>query len=204
MAILSVGALLLAPALLSAYQHHLTADEIREAYLFGQRHDLRVAKFFDAYEKKFTYKGAPGDPRVRAIGVRPPFSAAVLRSYQGGNTYTEQQAHKDYTQRARVFEVVVWIDFPINSAARTDVADLTGPILQMFAVRVISGGRELSPQKTSVLPQYFGGGDSSTLSGTDLHFEYDVADVASAVMRIQVAGPHESAESAEFDLANLR
>lgn len=196
------AALLLTPALLPAYQRRLSEDEVREAYLFGQRHDLRVGKFFDAYEKHFT--PAANEPSVRAIGVRTPYSAVVLRSYQGANTYSAEKAWKDYTERARVFEVVVWIDIPFRSPAlQTRAFDPTIAIQQMFTVKFSSQEGVLAAQKTLAVPQYLSGGDSSTLTGVDMHFEYDVQGVASAMARIQVTSQSGKTETADFDLAAL-
>jgi len=203
-AVFTAAVVLFAPSLLPAYQRHLSEDDVREAWLFGQRHDLRVARFFDAYEKKVAHHGKPGDPSVRAIGVRTPYSAAVLRSYQGGNMYSGPQAWKDYTSAARTFEVVVWVDYPINSLAQSNIADPAPLVRNTFAVKVTSRDRELASAKTTVVPQYFGGFDSSTLTGAELHLEFDVRDVASAVLRIEVSNRLDSTLSAEFDLADLR
>ena len=203
LALFGVLVILLNPALLSGYHRHLSEDDVREAYLFGQRHDLRVGKFFDAYEKRFT--PAANEPSVRAIGVRTPYSAAVLRSYKGGNTYSPQQAWKDYTERAGVFEVVVWIDIPFrNPALQTRAVDPTVAIQQMFTVEFSSQERVLAAQKTLAVPQYYSGGDSSALTGVDMHFEYDVQGVASAMIRIQVTSQSGKTVTADFDLAALR
>jgi hypothetical protein len=203
LAFFSVAAFLLVPALLPAYSRHLSEDDVREAYFFGQRHDLRVAKFFDAYEKKF--RPSANEPSVRAIGVRTPYGAAVLRSYQAGSTYSEQRAWKDYTERERIFEVVIWIDIPAgNPLQQANALDLTLPLLKLFTVKLSSQERILASRKTVLVPQYFGGSDSSVLTGAEMHFEYDVQDVASAMASIQVTSQTEKTVTAEFDLAGLR
>ena len=203
-AVITAAVFLCAPPLLPAYQRHLSEDDVREAWLFGQRHDLHVARWFDAYEKKVAPHGKPGDPSVRAIGVRTPYSAVVLRSYQRGNTYSGLQAWKDYTNVARTFEVVVWVDYPINSFAQGNIADPTALILNIFAVKVTSRDRELTSSKTTVVPQYSGGIEVSTLTGAELHYEYDVRSVRSAVLRIEVSNRLDSTVSADFDLEELR
>jgi hypothetical protein len=194
--------MLLTPALLPAYHRHLSEDEVREAYLFGQLHDLRVGKFFDAYEKKFTYTA--NEPSVRAIGVRTPYSAVVLRSYQGANTYPAQRAWKDYTERAGVFEVVVWIDIPFRNSVLNTIAFNSKAIQQMFTVEFRSQEHVLASQKTLVVPQYLSTGDSSALDGAEMHFEYDVQGVASDTARIQVTSKAGKTVTADFNLAALR
>jgi len=201
-ALLTAASLFIPPPLV-AYHRHLSEDDVREAYLFGQRRGLRVGKFFDAYEKKFTYTA--NEPSVRAIGVRTPYSAVILRSFKGGNTYSAQQAWKDYTERARVFEVVVWIDIPFRSSASQSRAfDPAVGIQQMFTIELNSQEHVLASQKTLVMPQYFPGGDFSTLSGAEMHLEYDVQSVASDMARIQVTSHAGKTVTADFDLAALR
>lgn len=206
LAVLNAAAFLLTPPNLAAYTRHLSEDDVREAYFFGQRHDLRVAKFFDAYEKQFTSPSKPraGEAYVRAIGVRTPYSSAVLHSYQAGNTYTSAQAWKDYKARESVFEVVVWVTFGATNSAQTNLADYSGLIRQMFPVRFESQDRALAQQRTDLQLEYFGGGDSSILSGAEMHFEYVVQEVASGHARIEVTGPEGMKTIAEFDLADLR
>jgi len=201
-ALFSAAAFLLSPALLHAFHHHLSEEDVREAYFFGQHHDLRVGKFFDAYEKPFRH--AAHDPAVRAIGVRTPYSAAVLRSYKAGNTFSAQRAWQDYTERPQVFEVVVWIDVPLAAAQQTYVLNSAGTFLKMFAVKLSSQERIVDPRKTLVIPQYLARGDSSVLSGAEMHFEYDVQEVASAVASIQVTSQTGKIVAASFDLAALR
>ena len=202
-AVFIAAVFLSAPSLLPAYQRHLSEDDVREAWLFGQRHDLRVAKWFDAYEKNVPLHSKPGEPRVRAIGVRTPYSLVVLRSFQGGNTYSGLQAWKDYTNVARTFEVVVWVDYPINSLAQSNIADPTPLVLNTFAVEVASRDRELSSRKVTVALQNALGTDAA-LAGAELHYEYDVKNVASAVLRIEASNRLDSTVSAEFDLSDLR
>ena len=197
------AASLFIPPPLGAYHRHLSEDDVREAYLFGQRRGLSVGKFFDAYEKRFTYTA--NEPSVRAIGVRSPYAAVVLRSHQGGNTYSAQQAWKDYTERARVFEVVIWIDIPFRSPVPQNRAfDPAVGIQQMFTVELNSQEQVLASQKALLMPQYFPGGDFSTLSGAEMHIEYDVQSVASDTARIQVTSKAGKTVTADFDLAALR
>jgi hypothetical protein len=191
-----------APFPIAAYQRHLSEDDVREAFLFGQRHDLRVAQFFNAYEKQITYSGALSDARVRAIGVRTPYSAAVLRSYQAGNVYSEAQAWKDHQARARVFEVVVWIDFPLNGGPiAPNVADPAAALLRLFTVRLFQQS-EIAAQKSLAVVQ--SQGDSPYPAVGELHFEYDVRRVASATARIEVMNQSGEKTFVEFDLADLR
>ena len=202
-AVFTAAVLLLAPALLPAYQRHLSEDDVREAYLFGRHHNAQVTGFFDAYEKKVAHQGKPGDPSVHAIGVRTPYYAAALRSYLGSNSYSGRQAWNDYTAAASVFEVVVWIDIPTSYTGLAKFVDPGRPILQMFSVKAISEKREIALRKTTTFPQYLGG-DTSALTGVELHFEYDVADVPPSPLHIEVRSTFGATVSADFDLATLR
>ena len=202
LAVLSAAALLLDAPPVHGYNRHLSESDVREAYLFGQRHDQSVGRFFDPYETKIP--GRSSEPHVRAIGVRTPYSSAVLRSYKGGNTYSAQRAQTDYGAKADVFEVVVWIDIPV-AYALSPQDQLTGPTALLKELNVeLSQDQRIAPLKATVPPVFERGGDTGTVSGAELHFEYDVRDVTSAPARVQVTGPDGQGVSATFDLGNLR
>jgi hypothetical protein len=191
------AAFLTAPPL-AAYRRHLNQDDVRDAYFFGQVHDLRVAHFFDSYEKHVPLPAKPPGPYVTAIGVRTPYSAAVLRSYLRGNSYTAQRAWKDFSARANLLEVVVWVQYLI-AAPRTE------PLRHLFTVKLISEDHVVSYQATAIYPRCYGDGDSGgALCGAEMHFDYDVDQVSSAPVRIEVTDRDDRTVSAEFDLASLR
>ena len=190
------AALLTAPPL-AAYRRHLSQDDVRDAYFFGQVHDLRVAHFFDSYEKPVPVPATPRGAYVTAIGVRTPYAAAVLRSYLRGNSYTSQRAWNDFSARAALLEAVVWVQYPI-------LAPRPAP-LRLFTVKLISEDHVVSYQATAVYPRCFGEGDGGgTFCGAEMHFDYDVDQVSSAPVRIEVTDRDDRTVSAEFDLASLR
>ena len=188
-------AFLTAPPL-AAYRHHLSQDDVRDAYLFGQVHDLRVAHFFDSYEKPVPVPATPREAYVTAIGVRTPYAAAVLRSYLRGNSYTSQRAWKDFSARAALLEVVVWVQYLI-------AAPRPAP-LRLFTVKLISEDHVVSYQATAVYPRCIGDDGGVTSCGVEMRFDYDVDQVSSAPVRIEVTDRDDRTVSAEFDLSSLR
>jgi hypothetical protein len=198
LAVLSAAAFLVVPPPVHGYNRHLGESDVREAYLFGQRHDLTVAKFFDQYEKKIP--PASSAPHVRAIGVRTPYSSVVLRSYQGGSTYTAQRAQADFEAKANIFEIAVWIDIPPRYAANPKDVSMSA-LAKSFQIE-LSQGRTIAPLNVAIPPVIEDSGDS--ISGMALRVEYDVRDVASAPARVKVTGPGAQTVSADFDLTSLR
>jgi len=199
-AALAAAALFLIAPALRGYVKHLSDDDVREAYLFGQRHDATVGHFFDQYEKTLVQTGS--GPQVRAIGVRTPYSAAVLRSYEGANTYTARKAQTDFAAQPNVFEVVVWIDVPLAYPVRSKDVSLAG-LARSFRVEA-SQEQPVVPLNPAIPPAFQVNAVSDSITGIVLRVDYDVHNVASASLRVQVTGPDDKVVSANFDLNSLR
>ena len=188
---------LLIPPPLHGYAGHLSDGDVREAYFFGQRHDLSVARFFEPYEKKIV--GARSGPHVRAIAVRTPYSSVVLRSYKGGSTYTAHRAQTEFAARANVFEVVFWIDIPLSPRDA-----LLNPISLLKEFKVELSQEQLISPVNAVVPAFLEKDDSGGVIGAEVHVEYDARDLTSAPVRVQVTNASGQTASADFDLVKLR
>ncbi|HMD32111.1 MAG TPA: hypothetical protein VKG84_09380 [Candidatus Acidoferrales bacterium] len=204
LATLIATAILLSSPPLRGYDKHLTENDVREAYFFGQRHDQSVGQFFNRYERKTSGEGS--DPHVRAIGIRTPYSSVVLRSYGNGNTYHEQRAQRDYAAKANLFEVAVWVnvpfDFPVNPKDPS-LSRAANEIAKLFKVELTQGETAVPVKFTMpALPE--AQTEGGNITGVQIYIEYDVRDVASAPAHVRVTGPEGLTAAADFDLSTLR
>ncbi len=185
-----------------AYLQELSEEDVREAYNLGQRHDQDTVKFFKDYEIGFP-NAIPG-LHVHHMTIRTPYCAVVVHSFEGGSNYPLRQAIADAAERAGVFEVIVWIDGAANSPMSADeIADFKSRFWGQFAVQA-SQEHKIAQRKMSAQPEYARNGQISTIIGAQVLIEYDVHDVASAVIHIQATDPGGQSVSADFDLDKLR
>ncbi len=197
-----LAAFLLWPSALPAYMDQLTENDVLEAYHLGQRHDQDTVKFFKDYEIGFP-NAIPG-LHVHHMAIRTPYCAVVVRSFEGGGNYPLRQAIADAAERADVFEVIVWIDGAANSPMSAgEIADFKSRFWGQFEVQV-SQDHKIAPRKMSAQPEYARNGQYSTIIGAQVFIEYDVHDVASAMIHLQATDPGGQSVSAEFDLDKLR
>jgi hypothetical protein len=194
---------LFCPSALPAYIDQLSDSDVLEAYRLGQRHDQDAAKFFRDYEASFP--NAVQGLRVQHLAIRTPYCAVVVRSFEAGSMYPLRQAVADAAERADVFEVVVWLDGAANSSITpNDIADLKNRFWGQFDVQ-LSQEHKIAPRKMRASPLYERTGrPSTTIIGAQVWVEYDVRDVASALIHIQATDPQGRSVSAEFDLDKLR
>ena len=196
-------AFLLWPPTLPAYIDQLSENDVLDAYRLGQRRDQDMAKFFKDYEASFS-SAAPG-MHVHHLAIRTPYCAVVVRSFEGGGNYPLRQAIADAAERAGVFEVVVWMDGASNSfMSPSDIANLKSRFWGQFDVQ-LSQAHKIAPRNIRAQPLYARTGQpSTTIIGAQVFIEYDVHDVASALIHIQATDPGGQSVSAEFDLDKLR
>ena len=195
-------ACLLSPPVVRAYLQELNENDVMEAYGLGQRHDQDTVKLFKDYEIGFP-NAIPG-LHVHHMAIRTPYCAVVVRSFEGGGNYPLRQAIADAAERADVFEVIVWIDGAANSPMSAgEIADFKSRFWGQFEVQV-SQEHKIAPRKMSAQPEYARNGQTSTIIGAEVFIEYDVHDVASAVIHIQATDPGGQSVSADFDLDKLR
>jgi hypothetical protein len=199
---LFVAFLLLAPAL-PAYIDQLSENDVLDAYRLGQRRDQDMAKFFKDYETSFS-SAAPG-MHIHHLAIRTPYCAVVVRSFEAGGMYSFRQAVADAAERADVFEVVVWMDGAANSPLNpADLADLKSRFWGQFDVQ-LSQEHKIAQRNIKAQPLYAQTGQpSTTIIGAQVFIQYDVHDVASALLHIQATDTTGHSVSAEFDLDKLR
>jgi len=198
-----LAACLLWPPALPAYIDQLSEMDVLEAYRLGQRHDQDAAKFFKGYEASFP--NALQGLRVQHLAIRTPYCAVVVHSFEAGSMYPLRQAVADASERADVFEVVVWMDGAANySISPSDITDLKNRFWGQFDVQ-LSQEHKIAPRKMRAQPLYAQTGRASTtIIGAQVFVEYDVHDLASALLHIQATDPQGRSVSAEFDLDKLR
>jgi len=194
--------LTLTASVLRAYIDRLSEDEVDEAYTLGQRHDQDLVRFLRDYETAYGIL-TPG-VHVKRIAVRTPFCAVVLRSFEKGSTYPMVRAREDYAAQPDPFQVVVSVDAPAPEPLDAkDLADPKGQFWKQFSVE-ISQAAKIAPRDIVAVPVYGLSGGATVLIGGELRFEYDVKDIASAMIHVRVSGPGTRSVTAEFDLDTLR
>jgi len=189
-------------AALPAYIDQLSEAEVDEAYTLGQRHDQDVSKFFKAYEKLFP--NVSPAMHVDRIGIRTPYYSVVLNSFLRGSIYPMSKAWTDYAANPYPFIAVVSVSLPFaNPLSVDDLSKPDGQFWKQFSIELIQD-RPVPARERKARPLYSMGTDTSTITGTEMLLEYDVRDIASRMIKVQVTGPDRQPVSAEFDLDSLR
>lgn len=197
-----LASLSVAASSLPAYIDELNEEQVGEAYTLGQRHDQDTTEFFRTYEKSFP--NATQDVHVSRIGIRTPYYSVVLNSFLRGATYPMSRAKTDYIADPYPFLVVISVSLPFSSYwPSDDMAKPDGRFWKQFSIEVSQNGK-LAPRKTDARPLFSLGTNNSTIVGGEITFQYDLRDVASRMMKIEVTGPDRQPVSAEFDLDSLK
>jgi len=194
-----------------AFETNLSDEALREAYFLGQRHDEKIAQFFETYRR---YLPIPkSGPHVYMVEVFTPFAEAVEVSRKHGAGYNAQQAQLDYRTRGDSFRLGVHIaytatygpGFPYSS---NQVPGATGT-WKDFQARLMQNGKSLEPRSlryegTRIFMGGGKGGGGSRPTGFIIWLEYDPRDVSSADATVEVETPDGQHVVASFDLSSLR
>jgi len=206
LAALLAAASLLIPPPLGAYHRHLSEEDVREAYLLGQRHDARRGEFFSGYEKAFATPQEMGE-FISAVAVRTPYALAVFRSAAAHGHYTAQQAWQDYVADADRFEVIVWMDYSYgNKSGEKNEAPVTNESRRGFFMEVkqVRDGVERTLVPRESYSEYGNDIIDAYLPGYHLHAEYSLADIDSSVLKVEATIPSGKKVTVLFNLEKLR
>jgi hypothetical protein len=199
---------LVTAAAAAAYEHPLGSHSVREAYFLGRRNDDKLAAFLAQYVKRLPVPKS--GPHVAEIEIRTPYKQVVLRASQAPDGYSAQQAEQDYRAQSEVIIVRVHISLTPtypgylvkNSEGAQAIQARPLDFWRDFSVRFIQE-KEITPKRISGRPLFSARG-SSGLMGADVELEFDVAQVTSAPVRVEVLTPDGHRADAEFDLGELR
>jgi len=203
--------LCLASPPVSAFETSLSDEAVREAYFLGQRHDEKVALFFETYRR---YLPAPNSgPHVYMVEVLTPFAEAVEASRKHGIGYSAQQARLDYRARGDSLHIGVHIRYTATYGAGfpyspKQVPGQTGT-WKDFHVRLTQDGKSLESRNLRYEGTRIGtgggkGGGGSRPTGFIVWLEYDASSLASTDAAVETDTPDGQHVVASFDLSRLR
>jgi hypothetical protein len=197
-----------------AYQTKLDSTAVEEAYMLGLRNDTVTAEFVAPYLKQVTEEGLDGLHRAD-IEVLTPYLQIIDRSRDSSKGYTLIQATKDYHQRGDVVIIRVVLVLPANYPTSQPGAPATAcdntaleqrNFWNNFSFVVKQRGKLLSPRSTNNDPIYSSPTKEipARLDGATVSLEFNVADVASEPLTVNILTPHCKTITAAFNLAVLR
>jgi hypothetical protein len=222
----SRGALLLVPLILYlvvcppsfAYDVPLSAVQIHDAWVLGQRNDQATAEFLAPHIKQ-TFDTTPDNPHIAEVEVLTPFAQVVDLSRQHPGGYSEQQAERDY--HARGDTVLVRVRLMLPSAYPKQESGPASPsaptqqqkkalrpenFWQNFQFSVTQRGKTLPPRSVQSKPIYSAPSKDtlSVLDGATVRLEFDAKNVSSEPLTVEIVTPDSKTIPATFDLQKLR
>ncbi len=213
-------ALTLLPLSCAAYDTQLSAADIHEAYVLGQRNDKSTGDFLAPYLPQITEP--QNDVHIAQIELLTPYAQIVDRTRQKTTAgYSEAQATEDYKQYGNIIKVNVALMLPAAypKSAQTTEASTPPPATgqqksdirpenfwQNFQFNLKQNGKTIPSRRISNRPIYSTATKDtpSVLDGENVWLEYDVKDVASAATTVEVVTPQGKVIKANFDLSKLR
>jgi hypothetical protein len=185
----------------------LQPESVREAYFFGRSTDrAKVAEFLGQYSRRFQSRNRVSN--VGEIELRTPYERVVLRSWENQTGYSAQQAQIDYAAQpaivVRVFLYLGWSEagrVDLYSDSKGRVRDRRENFWQEFRFR-ITQERVIEPSKTEGKPIYSRRGRG--LGGAEVWLEFDAAQFASGMTKVEVTTPDGQVVVAEFNLDKLK
>lgn len=193
---------LAAPAAL-AFHHHLSPEQVREAYFIG-RDQNRQGSFFDKY--LHAPQLSDSGPDVQCIEFRTPYEQVAIRSRDNQlNNYFPPDAEHDYeTHPPEVIVRVLIYETQTFSFSATDAQPDTGG----FKFHISQDGRGIDYAKVTVddaTPVGAGSYGSAGFGGIDIHLHFDVSQFKSDnPVTVEVIAPTKQTYSTTFDLAILK
>jgi hypothetical protein len=201
-----------------AYDVPLTAAQIHDAWVLGQRNDQATAEFLAPCISQ-TSDTSPDNPHIAEVEVLTPFAQVVDLSRQHPSGYSEQQAAQDYHARGET--VVVRVRLILPSAYPKQESGPASPsaptqqqkkalrpenFWQNFQFSVKQRGKTLPPRSVQSQPIYSAPskGTPSVLDGATVRLEYDTKNVASEPLTVEILTPDSKIIPATFDLQKLR
>src|SRR5580765_98239 len=93
-----------------AYEVPLTPAALHEAFILGQRNDAATAAFLNPYVKQSTESSQ--EPHIGEIQILTPFAQVVDLSRRFTSGYSEEQAAREYHERADTVVVRIVLMLP--------------------------------------------------------------------------------------------
>ena len=208
---------LLLPLAAAAYDTQLDARAIHEAYVLGQRNDKATGDFLASYVSQITEPQSGA--HIAEIELLTPYAQIVDESRQKtAEGYSEEQASEEYKHRANTIKVNIVILLPTaypktaeNSSAppatRSEKSALRPEnFWQNFQFHLKQNGKDIASSSVNNQPIRSTATNNapSTLVGENVWLEFDLKDVASDQVTVEVVTPEGKTIKAPFDLKKLR
>ncbi len=178
------------------YQQHLASESVRNAYFLGRRMDQKTGDFLARYTQSLPLPKT--GPHIGRIQVLTPYAQVVLRATQDQGVGTVSDAEQEYDASPNLF--VVRID--MYSTPTYSLPALCEDLVREFSMRAVQQ-HLLKPLKTTCAHLY-AVPHSSPTNGTEIDLQFDVAQIASAPITIEVSSPGGPQVEAKFDLDKLK
>ncbi len=193
----------LAPVAL-AFHHHLSPEDVREAYFIGRDQNHRGAFFANyVHSPQLPDTG----PDLASIEFRTPYEQVAIRARDASDDYFAPDAAQDYVEHP-IHEVIVRVlifdtqtFYFHGNASAADAA-------RTFKYLISQNGRQLEPSKltadgTETLG--LGSAGSGVEPGIDVHLHFDTSQFKSDdPVTVEVLAPTGQTYSTTFDLAQLK
>lgn len=180
-----------------AYQQRLDSEAIREAYSLGRRNDQTTGVFLSRYVQVFS--GVGKWPYVSRVELLTPYSQIVFAAKDDLANASMYDAVRKYASRDIPVLLRIQANWSPLSALPTDDKDVWG----RFTISVAQG-HPLNFSKRSWTPYYGSRGDTLGFDYIEMEWQFDVKDVASAPIAIDVTSPDGQRVEAKFDLSKLK
>jgi hypothetical protein len=198
--LLFVCALIASPAL--AFPHHLSPEQIRDAYSAGRDQIHR-----DAFFANYVHSPQVSDtgPDVASIEFRTPYEQVALRARDNQwSNYSQSDAEKDYETHPHevIVRVLIYETSTFNFPASNAQPDTGG-----FKFRVSQDRRVIAYNKVTVddaAPVGAGSGPGGD-GGIDVRLAFDASQFKSDdPVTVDALAPTGQTYSTTFDLAALK
>jgi hypothetical protein len=205
-----LAALIFSALVAGAFDSPLDSNAIRDACLFGHRHDAVLDEFFASYIHSLPMPKT--GPHIARVELETPYSQIVHRAFQAPVEYTPRQAEEDFRKQPEEIVIRVQIDmtddypaFWIEKTPHGDVAhQRAADFWRQFTIRV-SQDRELKPKTLrGQINNMTGSRHFNSFEGAEVRLTFDAAKVASAPLVVEVLTPDGQDVQTDFDLNRMR
>lgn len=179
-----------------AYQQRLDSEAIREAYSLGKKNNRETADFLARYFRR--YSTPPKGPYIASIELLTPYAQLVTNAMIDMVNESIYDVQRNYALRAGVVILRVRVYSTPTSILPGNSEDIWREITIQAAQ-----GSELKFAKKS-LNHVYPPPDAEGDDYADMELQFDVKDVASAPIAIDVTSPDGQRVEAKFDLSKLK
>lgn len=179
-----------------AYQQRLDSREVGDAYNLGRKNNQETADFLAQYFRR--YSTPPKGPYIASIELLTPYAQLVTNAMVDMVNESIYDAQRKYALRAGVVILQVRVYSTPTSILPRNNEDIWGEITIQ-----VSQSSELKFTKKS-LNHVYPPPDAEGADYADMELQFDVKDVASAPITIDVSSPDGQRVEAKFDLSKLK